>query len=293
MNIKPWQQTNWDVRAALNFIGGGAGCGLLIFAALASALASVSASEYRWAAAIALALIAVGLVSVLAEIGRPLRALNVFLHPQTSWMTREAMVAPFLLCSGITAIWVGGGIFSTIATVFALIYLYCQARILAAAKGIPAWREPKIVPLMIATGLVEGAGLAALCVAFSGTTPRWLAGALLATLILRRVAWKRYTEALNKQGAPKKTLEVLVRFSSPYSNYGQSLPEMLLVAALFVPTESIWLIPLAGAAATFSGWALKFTIVVRAAYNQGFALPVLPIRGQGQATPGVKPGWTK
>ena len=31
----PWQQQSWDGRAAGNFIGGGAGCGLLVFATLA------------------------------------------------------------------------------------------------------------------------------------------------------------------------------------------------------------------------------------------------------------------
>lgn len=290
MNIKPWHQTNWDARAACNFIGGGGGCGLLIFALVSSA----SPSEYRWAALIALVLIAAGLACVLAEIGRPLRALNVFLHPQTSWMTREAMVAPFLFTSGAIAIWAGGGMFADVAAILALIYLYCQARMIAAAKGIPAWREPRIIPLMISTGLVEGAGLASLSAALlSVSAPHWLAGVLLAALILRRLAWKIYSEALATKGAPKKSLEVLERFSKPFSNYGQSLPEMLIVAALFFPAEYVWLIPLAGAAAAFSGWALKFTIVARAAYNQGFALPVLPVRGQGQTMPGVKPGWTK
>lgn len=293
MRIMPWHQSNWDARAAGNFIGGGSGTGLLIFAALAE-LTRNSPSDYRWQAAIALALIGSGLLCVLAEIGRPFRALNVFLHPQTSWMTREAMVAPFLFVSGAIAAWAGGGTFSAISALFALIYLYCQARMLAAAKGIPAWREPKVIPLMISTGLVEGAGLATLLATLlSGAAPRWLAGVMLGALLLRRLAWKMYSEALVKQGAPTKTLEVLARFGGRFTTYGQSLPEMLIVAALFIGSELVWLLPLAGAAAAFSGWALKFTIVARAAYNQGFALPVLPVRGQGQMMPGVKPGWTK
>jgi phenylacetyl-CoA:acceptor oxidoreductase subunit 2 len=50
---------------------------------------------------------------------------------------------------------------------------------------------------------------------------------------------------------------------------------------------------LAGLVAVAAGWWLKFTIVARAAYNQGYALPVLPVRGQGEVKPGIKPGWTK
>ncbi len=290
MRLMPWHQSNWDARAAGNFIGGGGGTGLLIFAALAGD----SLSDYRWQAVIALILVATGLLCVLAEIGRPFRALNVFLHPQTSWMTREAMVAPFLFGCGAIATWQGGGSFSALAALFAVIYLYCQARMLAAAKGIPAWREPKSIPLMISTGLVEGAGLAVtLGALLSGATPKWLAGALLCALIVRRLAWKFYSEALVSKGAPGKTLEVLARFGGRFTTYGQSLPELLVIAALFLGSQLVWLLPLAGAAATLSGWALKFTIVARAAYNQGYALPVLPIRGQGRAVPGVKPGWSK
>lgn len=293
MKIKPWHQTNWDARAAGNFIGGGSGTGLLIFAAI-SVLAAGPASGYRWQAGLALVLVAAGLACVFAEIGRPFRALNVFLHPHTSWMTREAMVAPFLFCSGAVAIWAGGGIFSTVAALLAAGYLYCQARMIAAAKGIPAWREPKIIPLFLSTGLVEGAGLSALIAALQpGGAPRWLAAVLLVALILRRLAWKTYHEALERTGAPKKALEVLGRLRGNFERYGQSLPEMLLVAALFFRSEQVWLIPLAGVVAVLAGWTLKFTIVARAAYNQGFALPMVPVRGQGQALPGVKPGWSK
>ena len=293
MKIKPWHQTNWDARAAGNFIGGGSGTGLLLFAALAALIAGPAAG-YRWQAGLALVLVAAGLSSVFAEIGRPFRALNVFLHPHTSWMTREAMVAPFLFGSGAIAIWADGGAFAAAAPLLALLYLYCQARMLAAAKGIPAWREPKIVPLIIATGLVEGAGLSALFALLQpGGARRWLAFLLLAALLLRRLAWKNYHEALQRTGAPKKALEVLGRFRGRFERFGQSLPEMLIVAALLFDSERLWLVPLAGAAAALGGWALKFTIVARAAYNQGFALPFVPVRGQGQTLPGVKPGWSK
>jgi phenylacetyl-CoA:acceptor oxidoreductase subunit 2 len=36
---------------------------------------------------------------------------------------------------------------------------------------------------------------------------------------------------------------------------------------------------------------LKFVLVTRAGYNQGFALEHTPVRGSGAAGPGVKPGW--
>lgn len=284
----PWHQNNWDARAAANFICGGSGTGLLFFATLAAD------DNYRLSALIAMALVGLGLTCVWLEIGRPLRALNVFLHPQTSWMTREGMVAPLMFGAGAIALWQGGGFFAGVAAFFGLVFLYCQARILVASKGIPTWREPKIIPLIISTGFVEGVGLAALLAALRpGVAPEWFAGTLLGALVLRRLSWRMYIHALEQQGAPMQAMKVLRGFSGRFELLGQSLPEMLLVTVIFLDTQLVWLVPLAGVLAAAGGWAVKFTIVARAAFNQGFSLPMLPVRGQGAATPGVKPGWSK
>ncbi len=290
MRVTPWHQTNWDWRAAANFIGGGSGTGLLFFATLASG----SLEAYRFQALLALALVGFGLTCVWAEIGRPWRALNVFLHPQTSWMTREGMVAvPLFLC-GLAAVWFGGGVFVGMAALLGVAFLYCQGRILKAAKGIPAWREPKIVPLILATGFVEGAGLATVLAAIlPGATPRWLAGVLLGALILRRVAWTLYFKALEKNGLPQKAMDVMRPFGAKFEMVGQLAPEILVVAGIFYGNVLSVFAVLAGLVALTTGWWLKFTIVARAAYNQGYALPVLPVRGQGEVKPGIKPGWTK
>src|SRR4051794_33708871 len=90
-------QRNWDLRAAGNFIGGGAGAGLIITAALAAA----SGAPFRLALAIGLGGVLAGLSLVWLEIGKPWRALNVFFHPRTSWMTREAIVAGILVPAGV------------------------------------------------------------------------------------------------------------------------------------------------------------------------------------------------
>ena len=77
------------------------------------------------------------------------------------------------------------------------------------------------------------------------------------------------------------------------ARFGQLLPELLLVATMLFGAGSGGLVALAGLVALIAGMRMKFVIVARAAYNQGFALPVLPIRGQGKQMPGVKPGWSK
>ncbi|HMM54226.1 MAG TPA: dimethyl sulfoxide reductase anchor subunit [Candidatus Desulfobacillus sp.] len=286
--ITPWQQTNWDWRAAGNFIGGGSGSGLLFFATLAAG----NVDAYRAMALVALALVGAGLTCVWLEIGRPLRAINVFFHPQTSWMTREAIVSVPLLLSGLVAVWLGGGIFVGVAAVLGVVFLYCQGRILQESKGIPAWREPKIVPLILATGFVEGAGLAAILMAIlPGENPRWLASVLLGALILRRIAWMVYFKALLKNGLPKEALAVLRPFGARFEMLGQLAPEIIIVSAIFYGEVVPGLVFVAGLVAALAGWWLKFTLVTRAAYNQGYSLPFLPVRGQGEVKPGVKPGW--
>jgi len=152
-------QTHWDWRAAGNFVFGGAGSGLL---ALLGAAVLTGASPHPWTVLPALALIGAGLACVWLEIGRPWRALNVFRHAQRSWMTREGMVAALAMPAGLAAALSGQPALLVAAGVLGLAFLYCQARILRAAKGVPAWREPAVVPLIVATGLAEGAGVLAL-----------------------------------------------------------------------------------------------------------------------------------
>lgn len=287
-SVRPWHQTNWDWRAALNFIGGGTGTGLLIAAAIAGG------APYRGLALGALACVAFGLVWVWAEIGKPWRAINVVFNPQTSWMTRESLVAGPLFIVAIAAAWTGAVWLVTGAAILAALFLYCQARILKASKGIPAWREPAIVPLVIATGLAEGTGLAIAALAVTGNlASHWLIAALVVVLIVRDLMWRQYRRALARSGAPKGALAVLAGIDRVFSLGGNWAPAVLLLLAIPEYGAANAIAFVAGIAAAGAGWFLKFTIVARAAFNQGFALPIVPIRGTGKRLPGTKPGWEK
>jgi phenylacetyl-CoA:acceptor oxidoreductase subunit 2 len=50
---------------------------------------------------------------------------------------------------------------------------------------------------------------------------------------------------------------------------------------------------LGGALAAFGGALFKYTLVCRAAFTQGFALPRTPARGRSTPGPGLQPGWEK
>jgi phenylacetyl-CoA:acceptor oxidoreductase subunit 2 len=286
--IAPWLQANWDLRAAGNFIGGGSGTGLLI----AGALPFAFGVAYRPFALVGLAFVALGLFCVFLEIGRHFRAANVVLHPGASWMTREALVAPLLFGCGLAAAWWQTPWLVWPTVLLAVVYLYCQARILQAAKGIPAWREPRVIPLIVTTGLAEGAGLlVGLLAALAVALPvRWPALALAALLLVRTIAWRRYRMRLE---APARALAALDTGRLAFDRFGTWVPAVLAVAASVFPAgqAATWLAAAAGVLAVAGGWQLKITLITRAAFNQGFALPAMPVRGQGPSGPAVKPGW--
>jgi len=286
--IAPWHQPNWDARALANFIGGGTGTGILVAAAIAGA----AGAPYRPLALLALGLVALGLACVWLEIGRPWRAFNVFLHPQTSWMTREAMVAMPLFGAGLAALWQDGGAYAWGAAAFAAAFLCCQAQILKAAKGIPAWRAPRVVPLIVATGLAEGTGVLALACALPAAHAfaRPVALTLAVLLVARAVTWRAYRRSL---AAPRSALAALDRAAPLFDSVGNWVAAGLAGAAAILAPDSM-AAPIGaagGALALAGGWHLKFVLVTRAGFNQGFALPRPPVRGSGAPGPSAKPGW--
>ena len=70
------------------------------------------------------------------------------------------------------------------------------------------------------------------------------------------------------------------------------VPTIGVVAGWLVDGLTAPMFALAGLSVFATGWAIKFILITRAAYNQGFALPHTPIRGSGVPGPAVKPGWT-
>jgi phenylacetyl-CoA:acceptor oxidoreductase subunit 2 len=272
----PWLQTNWDWRAAGNFICGGAGAGLIVFTALSGAEGGALAGLLL----AGLVLVGAGLSCVWLEIGRPLRALHVFFNPRSSWMTREAIAATLLFAVGTVAVVAVPGC-KWVAAALALVFVYCQGRMLQASKGIPAWREPLLAPLFVATGLVEGGGL------FFLTLPLHEAGTLQllvlfgAIVLVRMLVWLTYRRRLAPVAVPQ-AIAALDRAGRVLQLAGTLVPLALAVAiaaGAMAGAQVSWTAAVAGLAATTAGAYAKFAIVTRASFNQGFTLAHLPVRG--------------
>ena len=277
----PWPQTSWDWRAAGNFVCGGAGCGLIVCAALSGAAGGVLTALML----AGLALVGLGLFSVSLELGRPLRALNVLRNPFTSWMAREAWTSALLFPVGLAAA-LGVAGFAWAAAALALVFVYCQGRLVQGAKGIPAWRESLLAPLLVATGLAEGSGLFFVSAPWHHAGAPWQVAVFGVLVLLRIVVWTAYRRHLAGKVAPGAAA-ALDRAGRALQLVGTLLP-LALVALLVLqivsgPTAD-WVAALAGLAAAGAGAFTKFSIMTRAGFNQGFALAHLPVRGARHRT---------
>lgn len=269
----PWHQAHWDWRAAGNFMFGGAGAGLLVF----TVLAGVRGLPAALLLLAGMALIGLGLLCVWLEIGRPLRAMNVMRRPASSWMSREAMLAPAVFALGLGEV-AGLRPWAPLLLLAALGFVYCQAGIVQAAKGIPAWREPLTAPLLVLTGLAEGAGLFWL----TGVAPAHVAALLalaFAGLVLGRWflwrAWRRRLAA----SADRRALAALDGAGLWLQWIGGAAPVALTLLAVAGMPGGTVLLAVAGLCAAGAGALFKFTLITRAAFNQGFRLERLPVRG--------------
>lgn len=272
----PMRQASWDARAAANFVCGGAGAGVIVSTAFAAAGARTTSALLVCGAA----LVATGLACVWFEIGRPLRALNVFLHPRTSWMSREAFVATLLLPAALLAAWRIPGMLA-VAVALALAFVACQGRMLQASRAIPAWREPLVAPIVVTTGLVEGGGLVVAATAALGTGVSIALALFAALVVLRALGFVAYRRTLATVGAThaRAALEPAGR--------------LLLVAGTLLPLALVALAALdglasaparaalvaAGLAAAAAGFHFKYTLILRAGFVQAVALAHLPVRG--------------
>jgi phenylacetyl-CoA:acceptor oxidoreductase subunit 2 len=261
-------------------MGGGAGTGLLITSALFATSDDARTGALSWLVFAGLVLVGLGLMCVWLEIGRPLRALHVFFNPRTSWMSREGFVGLLLFPAGLLAM-LGAGGWIWVTAGLALAFLYCQSRMLPAARGIPAWRAKLVTPVVFVTGLTEGCGLYLLL----GLLHEQVSGAVMmlaAVLVLVRLGvWMLYRRGVDASLVPRAraALDIAGR---RLLIVGSILPVLLLgLGAGFTSggTTQLTLAAIGGVCAAFAGAAMKYTLVTRASFNQGFALAKIPVRG--------------
>jgi phenylacetyl-CoA:acceptor oxidoreductase subunit 2 len=204
-------------------------------------------------------------------------------------MTREACVGMVLFPTALAALALDSIVLYALAALLTLLFLYCQARILKAAAGVPAWREPAIVPLIMFSGAVEGCALVVAASALADSAATWVIIALMVLLGVRVWSWFAYVDALRRAQAPSPALSVLQGIQREVLVFGTALP-MALILASFTGIATVPALVLSSAVVIAVGWRVKHTIVIKAAYKQGYGVgklrkgrpqPRVPVRRAG------------
>jgi phenylacetyl-CoA:acceptor oxidoreductase subunit 1 len=281
-------QHSWHALAVSNFFCGPAGAGLyalgvlwgwlvggntpvLRWAALEDSWANLSRGALtvpQWAGLLGPLLVGIGLLSVAAEAGRPLRGLNVLRNVRRAWMSRESAFAlVFIALGGLnTLLWASPPL-QAIAAAAGVGVVFSQGMILARAKGIPAWNVPLMPALFVTSALLTGAGALVLAAAAAGTLPLTqgpLAWLMLAAAAVDLALWGTYLRRKSPSRTFMAALARLRRGWAAWGNLGLGHAVPILLAALSLFTKAAWPLPLAAVAALTGGWLAKHALIQRA-----------------------------
>jgi len=298
------RQTFWDWRAAMNWCFGGLATGFVIAAYVASLAGAAPLSGLPLANFVGGVVMAVGLFFVWLKIGRRFRAWRAATRWQSSWMTRELYAADIFALGVIVGLFWPHPLVLALTALAAVVFLVCQAKILHMARGIPAWRAPLVPWMIVSTGLLEGAAAYVvydLVYAQALSDTALSAAALIIVLLIAVTAglWGSYLAGAREAGLPPLARAAVRSTATWLLLMGHGVPAVLFLmlgnaglAGLIAPAAQ----PLASfvfAAALlvmFGGLFAKYALVVKAGYQQGYALGGLPQRGSGRlAAPQLAP----
>lgn len=187
----------------------GAGYGLLVWLAMASALGGFPPD---WALGLiglglALGLITGGLLSSTAHLGRPERAWRAFSQWRSSWLSREGVlaVATYIPAAVLGISWVfyerfdGPIVFASIlVSVLALSTVYATGMIYASLPTIRAWNQPLTVPVYLTLSVATGGVLFVFILSLFTTLPTWAVVLPLVAVIAAYFTKRFYWEAVDE-----------------------------------------------------------------------------------------------
>ncbi len=163
-------QREWGWLAMLDFFLAGSGAGLYVIG---------MALRVDYAPPIGLVAAAVGALALLADLGRPDRFWRAIARPNTSWISRGAILVTLFLAFGIltvvlsrtaaSSVQLVSGIIAAVAAIGVMAY---TGFLLADSRGVPAWRSALVPVQFVVFSLLAGCGgLYLLAFAVGGVVP--------------------------------------------------------------------------------------------------------------------------
>lgn len=188
----------------------GAGFGLLIWLAVLALTGKVTTAPALGLVGLGLAfaLVAAGLISSTAHLGRPERAWRAFSQWRTSWLSREGVlaVATFLPAS-IFALWwaffgVRGPLFNVaggLAIALGLASVYATGMIYQSLTTIRAWAHPLVASIYIVLAVATGGTLAIFVLRMFGEAQEGVAQASIAINLLAAILKYAYWRSIDTE----------------------------------------------------------------------------------------------
>ena len=288
----PERQHTWHGLAVANFLCGPTGVGLYLVAVLTGWLSGPSAplldlanplaslagwspdafAPRQWAGLLGPALVALGLLSVAAEAGRPFRGVNVFRNLRRSWMSRESGFAMLFMALAVldTLLWESPPV-QAVAALAGLGLVLAQGLILSKAKGVPAWSVP-IMPLyFITSALAFGYGALLVLVSLHADLGLqvWTWAALgIALAAVDLLVWRRYLATPPRTDTFRHSVALLKQppWRLGIEGVGHALPAGLLAAAALLPAIALPLLAAAGLCLLAGGALARIALILKAAY---------------------------
>jgi DMSO reductase anchor subunit len=184
----------------------GAGYGLLFLIGVLSGTTFLPESRWFAGAAFALSLgaISFGLLASTFHLGHPERAWRALSQWRSSWLSREGIasltvyppagaLALLWLLYGRTLPWLGW-----LTALLAVVTIYCTSMIYASLKPIPRWHHPLVPAVYLLLGLMTGALLLQMLLAFFGRIPAPLTWFTLAMLMIGLVSKLAYWRSIDR-----------------------------------------------------------------------------------------------
>jgi sulfite dehydrogenase (quinone) subunit SoeC len=212
----------WSVILLTTLTGAGQGLFLALFAV--ELLGEGSRALFTTGAAIALILLAAGLVASFFHLGRPARAWRAAAMWRTSWLSREVIVLPAFMAAVLAWGWIhytGSTVASTItlgaaATLLALALFLCTAMIYACLRFLQEWHTPLTVVNYTVLGTASGFTLAAALAAAIAEPIAPLLAATALFLTLLGLATRGASLVRNARLRPRSSTQSAIGIKHPH-----------------------------------------------------------------------------
>ncbi len=189
----------------------GAGYGLMVWLALGvlTGVVAPTGALASWGLLLSLALVTTGLLSSTLHLGRPERAWRAVTQWETSWLSREGVLAlATYVPAGLWFMlqWLAPGIWwivpaalAVLAACGALATVWATGMIYQSLPTIRAWSEPLVAPIYVLLALATGGVLLALLLAFHAApwsvATRGAAVLLIAGAVAKWLYWRQIDAA--------------------------------------------------------------------------------------------------